>query len=217
MGTRNLTCVVSGGEYKLAQYGQWDGYPGGQGLTALCFAREWLCDELLIDVFRLKLDSVRFATEDEQKRLWADIGATGEFVSMKQSDEMDKRHPYFSRDNGAGILEMVRKSSGEVLTRNDIEFASDSLFCEWAYVIDLDRRVLEAYRGFNTKPVPAGERFAEFPRRPTRDGANSDYYPIRLAGTWPLNALPSDDAFQKELDPEEEDDSHGTESAESAS
>ncbi len=38
-GTRNLTCVVVGGEYKVAQYGQWDGYPSGQGLTALNFLR----------------------------------------------------------------------------------------------------------------------------------------------------------------------------------
>ena len=27
MGTRNLTCVFKDGEYKVAQYGQWDGYP----------------------------------------------------------------------------------------------------------------------------------------------------------------------------------------------
>jgi len=27
MGTRNLTCVMKDGQYKVAQYGQWDGYP----------------------------------------------------------------------------------------------------------------------------------------------------------------------------------------------
>lgn len=31
MGTRNLTCVVLDGEFKVAQYGQWDGYPEGSG------------------------------------------------------------------------------------------------------------------------------------------------------------------------------------------
>jgi len=40
MGTRNLTCVVSGGKYIIAQYGQWDGYPSGQGVTALEFLRK---------------------------------------------------------------------------------------------------------------------------------------------------------------------------------
>ena len=37
MGTRNLTTVIKNSETKVAQYGQWDGYPGGQGLTALKF------------------------------------------------------------------------------------------------------------------------------------------------------------------------------------
>ena len=40
MGTRNLTAVYIDGEYKVAQYGQWDGYPEGQGLTALHFLRD---------------------------------------------------------------------------------------------------------------------------------------------------------------------------------
>jgi len=40
MGTRNLTCVIKGGDFKVAQYGQWDGYPSGSGKDIL----EWLSD-----------------------------------------------------------------------------------------------------------------------------------------------------------------------------
>jgi hypothetical protein len=39
MGTRHLTMVVSNNETKVAQYGQWDGYPEGQGVTILTFLR----------------------------------------------------------------------------------------------------------------------------------------------------------------------------------
>jgi hypothetical protein len=31
MGTRNLIAVFFDGEYRVAQYSQWDGYPEGQG------------------------------------------------------------------------------------------------------------------------------------------------------------------------------------------
>ena len=39
MGTRNLTIVHKNGEYKVAQYGQWDGYPEGLGATLLNFLK----------------------------------------------------------------------------------------------------------------------------------------------------------------------------------
>ncbi|MHC5949058.1 hypothetical protein ACVXZ3_04645 [Providencia hangzhouensis] len=42
MGTRHLICVAKDGDYKVAQYGQWDGYPSGQGLTLLTFLRDKL-------------------------------------------------------------------------------------------------------------------------------------------------------------------------------
>ena len=45
MGTRNLTAVMIDGEYKVAQYGQWDGYPSGQGLTCLHFLRETMDED----------------------------------------------------------------------------------------------------------------------------------------------------------------------------
>lgn len=40
MGTRNLTIVIDKqGALKVAQYGQWDGYPSGQGAVVLEFAK----------------------------------------------------------------------------------------------------------------------------------------------------------------------------------
>jgi hypothetical protein len=40
MGTRHLIKVIYNKETKVAQYGQWDGYPDGQGLTILNFLDE---------------------------------------------------------------------------------------------------------------------------------------------------------------------------------
>jgi len=39
MGTRHLIAVAIDGEYKVAQYGQWDGYFEGQGVDVLNFLK----------------------------------------------------------------------------------------------------------------------------------------------------------------------------------
>lgn len=39
MGTRHLICVFYQGRFVVAQYGQWDGYPEGQGVKILKFLR----------------------------------------------------------------------------------------------------------------------------------------------------------------------------------
>lgn len=39
MGTRNLTVVIKKAKPVVAQYGQWDGYPSGQGATVLNFLK----------------------------------------------------------------------------------------------------------------------------------------------------------------------------------
>ena len=60
MGTRNLTIVYVDGEYKVAQYGQWDGYPEGQGATCLDFLRNKMDEK----IFREELHEVVFAKEN---------------------------------------------------------------------------------------------------------------------------------------------------------
>ena len=51
MGTRHLICAISDDEYRIAQYGQWDGYPEGQGAAILEFLKDKqvipICPELL--------------------------------------------------------------------------------------------------------------------------------------------------------------------------
>lgn len=60
MGTRNLTIVHKNGEYKVAQYGQWDGYPEGLGVDLLSFLKN-----VNIDSFRNAIDNVSFYTKEE--------------------------------------------------------------------------------------------------------------------------------------------------------
>lgn len=45
--------------------------------------------------------------------------------------------------------------------KNYTEFLKDSLFCEWAYIINLDTNCLEIYRGFN-KDANGNGRYAQY-------------------------------------------------------
>ena len=64
MGTRNLTKVIDrNGEIKVAQYGQWDGYPSGQGVNALLHAYNHQAIEK-------GLARVRFATDEELEAIY---------------------------------------------------------------------------------------------------------------------------------------------------
>lgn len=195
MGTRNLVCVFSSGRYAVAQYGQWDGYPEGQGVKALEFARSMNATD-----FREKLKLCRFLSEEEIQARWVECGAgPGDLVPMSVSDELKRRYPTLSRDAGADVLRAISKADAEVPLRDSLAFAGDSLFCEWVWVIDLDRGTFEGFKGFNNDPVIEGERFAHLvaPEN-TIDRVRKNkepYYPCRKVGEWRLETLPTEEDF----------------------
>ena len=135
MGTRNLTVVYVDGEYKVAQYGQWDGYPEGQGITCLHFVRDHM-NEIK---FRKALNHVSFYTEDERHELWTRYGARDGLMRAEDYSRMGKENPGVCRDTASAILKLIQ--DGKVTKVNDnIEFAKDEIFCEWIWVVDMDRR-----------------------------------------------------------------------------
>lgn len=191
MGTRNLVAVYSKGAPVIAQYGQWDGHPSGQGKTALEFCTAHLSTQAGRDAFKVKLTQCRWVTDEEIQDAHEAVGIKGGFMTMEQSKKLDQILPYLSRDIGASILEMVRISPVDVLLVNSIEFAGESLFCEFAYVVDLDRNTFEAYVGFQ-KSRTTGQRFSEL-------HGKGEYAPVKLAGSWSLDALPDYDTFASEV------------------
>ena len=69
MGTRHVTAVFLNGEPRVAQYGQWDGYPSGQGVTILDFLRKSSKKSYSIDDLPTKqefLDELEKEEEEEE-------------------------------------------------------------------------------------------------------------------------------------------------------
>jgi hypothetical protein len=195
MGTRHLIAVQKNNSYKVAQYGQWDGYLSGQGDSILKFFHE---NDL--EVFRTKIDNCFFGTEEQINEAYAAYSTDG-WMTFEQSKAFkESQFGHLSRDTGSDILDIIMKSDGPLMMTDNIDFAKDSLFCEYAYVIDLNRNVLEVYEGFNKQPLEPGQRFYS---EETSDG----YYPVKLIKEYSLFDLPENfDELQKELNPEVDED-----------
>lgn len=147
MGTRNLTMVISNGKTKVAQYGQWDGYPSGQGATILTFFKK-----ANLKTFKEKIDTLpKWVTEKQLTKMWADVGhdtkTSGGWVSCEIADKFKANNPQLDRDMAAEVLEFIYNADKPVLLKDDSEFIKDGLFCEWAYIIDLDKNTLEVRGG----------------------------------------------------------------------
>jgi hypothetical protein len=195
MGTRGLNVVVSGGQVKVANYNQWDSYPSGQGIDALTFLRE----EMKSD-FKQKVDNCSWISEEEMKDLWKSVGHVSDdgWVSVEISKKFSEKYPWLHRDCGAQIYGFVQNSENGLKTRNSLDFAADSLFCEWAYVVDLDKKTFEVYKGFNKTPLTAEDRFFSLQKE------GEDYCPVKMVKSYSLDNLPSDEDFIKECEPQEE-------------
>lgn len=181
MGTRNLTLAKIDGEFKIAQYGQWDGYPSGNGEVVLEFLKTWNRPN-----FEDKLRHLSFCTDDELK-------------TIGENENWSQTHPWLSRDCGAKILQTVHDSKEDLKLKNTLSFAGDSLFCEWAYLLDLDENKLEVYKGLNEAPLTAEDRFFHVEGLEKSD----KYHPIKKVAEWPLSDPPSLEEMCAKCDPPE--------------
>ena len=129
MGTRNLTVVKDkAGQTRVAQYGQWDGYPSYSGIQAL----EFLRDEGNQALLSAKLDLVQFVSEEECDTIYNSFPD----VSNWENKDFLNAYPGLHRDTGIDILKVVANATAPVKTMDNSEFANDSLFCEGIYEVD---------------------------------------------------------------------------------
>lgn len=198
MGTRNLTMVVLGGKIVISQYGQWDGYPSGNGIRVKKFL-----ENADLGVFTKQIAKVKVISKEEFDQILSTFKKTSSSpgsMSLEDYNKFSSEYPSLTRDTGCGILDLVYNASDDevLLHHPDTEFYKNSLFCEWAYLIDLDKEVLEVYEGFNKSPLTKNDRFF------TKVGPTyGEYYPIRKIREYSIKELKrtSDEDFINELDP----------------
>ncbi len=210
MGTRHLITIVKDGEFKLAQYGQWDGYPSGQGADILKFLTEGD-----VDALKRNVDKLYYATDDEVKALYetfAGIPPEQDWVNMEQSNKLKENLPTLHRDTGAKILDLiagggansfydVAEADVRIPTIDMLSFAG-GWGCEWVYTVDLDNDTLEVYEagiGGETEP----NRFTDVIKKAYENDEEEPCF-VNLVGSYKFAAMPTLQEFLK-LEEQEDD------------
>ena len=120
MGTRHYQKVISkSGESKVQQYGQWDGYPDGQGVDILKYLREGDLDK-----YQENLDKIPLVTEEQVDE-------------VNNTEGWSRVYPYLSRDCGSDIHQMIEDDEVKFVQHIDEEEAEK--WCEGFYTIDFQK------------------------------------------------------------------------------
>jgi len=147
MGTRHLIEVKSDGITRIAQYGQWDGYLSGQGLSILNFLKRYANKKKWLKA----LKNCRFFESEEQ------------IIKMYPLIDKPDGHipPELHRDTGSKILDIVYESKETIYLVN----SKDSFWCQYFYCIDMDKctfTVSNRYgidKTYNLDNLPTEEEF----------------------------------------------------------
>lgn len=190
MGTRHLVMIVLNDQMKVAQYGQWDGYPSGCGVSVLDFLHRMPKD------FKKQVRKVRNMSPTLLNKVaMQEFNVPVKSLSSAQNSELLKKYPYWSRDVSHGILDVIAENPNDkIYLQNMKNFAGESLHCEWGYVIDLDNNIFEVHEGYNTKPLDDIERFYHLQKEKT------EFKPIRLRKQYSLLELPTKEEFLEYFD-----------------
>lgn len=188
MGTRGAFGVQIDGVEKIG-YNQYDSYPDGHGVENLAFVRE-IVEQGKVDLFKQIARDCKVVDENE-KPTTEDILNLSEQTNLQVSEQSTDDWYCLTRETHGDIKAMLE--CGYILDSKN--FPQDSLFCEWAYMVDFDNEVFEVYKGFQKVPHTEG-RFAD-----RTEGREGGYYPVRLIASYKFSELPSDEDFIQELYP----------------
>jgi hypothetical protein len=137
MGTRNLTKVIDAdGITRVAQYGQWDGYPEYTGTRILDFIKE----HQMLEKIEKSLVKATFATQEELAEISKPFVNDEDMMSFEQGQDFSIMYPSLTRDTGCDILRVLVYSNGPIALADESDFESDDLFCEGVYTLNYQTR-----------------------------------------------------------------------------
>jgi hypothetical protein len=137
MGTRGLTKVVYKNQTIVAQYGQWDHYPEGQGVTLFNILK----DPDNVKNFINKIPQIYYPSDSDVQALLKPFqdGVMDGSLSMDSGKKFAEQFPTLTRDTGGEIFRVIADwDDSPIPIVRDLDFEKDELFCEGVYTINLD-------------------------------------------------------------------------------
>ncbi len=179
MGTRGLVGVKVNGKYS-GYYNHYDSYPEclGHGMVEFIKKLDASNIEIMINncASLIKVDSRSCPSKE-------DIDKYCQFSNNQVSTGTDW-YSLLRNIQGADSLDAILRGKLEHVF-DDIDFIKDSLFCEYAYILNLDELTLDFYRGFQHHEQlfnPFGNDYYE-----SRSGSN--YYPCAKIMSIPFGLI----------------------------
>jgi hypothetical protein len=137
MGTRGLTKVVYKNQVIVAQYGQWDHYPEGQGVTLFNILK----DPANVENFIKKIPQIYYPSDEQLEAIFKPFedGAMAGMMTFESGDRFEDKYPSLTRNTGGEIFEVIADwDDSPIPLVRDLDFEKDELFCEGLYTINLD-------------------------------------------------------------------------------
>ncbi len=173
MGTRGAFGFHSEKKDKVS-YSHYDSYPDGLGQDIMNFIRHETLDSLKEIGARIQMvssDSKPTPQQINECQNWTDMS-----VSNQSTNDW-----YCLLRKSQGNLDAFNHGLNYMLDSND--FLLDSLFCEYAYIINIDNKTLEFYSGFNQMARKRKGRYAD---KQIDKGRAYEYYGVVLQMKIPL-------------------------------
>ena len=185
MSTRGLYGIRKNGVDKCT-YNHSDSYPSWLGRKVLEFCANNTIENLEKFFNKIELVDESSKPTEEQIKKCVEAGYYSGVVSTKSVDDW-----YCLLRNLQGNFDeyqdLIDNDEAKTIFMTDcISFIKDSLFCEYAYIINLDDEVLEFYEGYQ-KEAQKGNRYGET----EEDG----YYPCKL-----VFAISLDEIIEADID-----------------
>lgn len=144
MGTRHQQAVIAkDGEIKVKQYGQWDGYPDGQGVDILSYLKNGD-----LETYQKNLSKIRMIKSDD-------------IEIVNNTPDWKEKYYFLSRDCGSDIHQLIE--DGKVPF---VQFLDEDgeRWCEGFYTIDFKSNTFTSEFGgitvtYNLGDLPSEEEY----------------------------------------------------------